>query len=168
MVGAGKQVTPAAARKRLKAAKRLKQEGLQKLLGLLGGREGQTRVVGGIVRDTLLGRIDKRMEIDLATELVPDEVMIKLVQDRVSQDDCANGFILDGFPRTLPQAEALPGTERYRQEADSYQEPVFGIEAQGSLGGSASPRCKRSTEIPSGERTKAMRPSRGGRLIVTP
>jgi NhaB family Na+:H+ antiporter len=42
------------------------------------------------------------------------------------------------------------------------------MEAQGSRGGSAPPRCSSSIEMPSGERTKAMRPSRGGRLIVTP
>ena len=40
-------------------------------------------------------------------DLVPDEVTIGLVRERLSQDDCANGFLLDGFPRTLPQAEAL-------------------------------------------------------------
>lgn len=40
-------------------------------------------------------------------KLVPDEVMINLVLDRISKDDCANGYILDGFPRTLAQAEAM-------------------------------------------------------------
>jgi len=40
-------------------------------------------------------------------ELVPDHVVIGLVQQRVKQPDCAGGFIFDGFPRTLPQAEAL-------------------------------------------------------------
>jgi len=40
-------------------------------------------------------------------ELVPDEVTIGIVQERLSQDDCKDGFLLDGFPRTLPQAEAL-------------------------------------------------------------
>ena len=40
-------------------------------------------------------------------DLVPDDVTIGLVKERLSQDDCANGFLLDGFPRTLPQAEAL-------------------------------------------------------------
>lgn len=39
--------------------------------------------------------------------LVPDEVTIGLVKERLTQDDCANGFLLDGFPRTIPQAEAL-------------------------------------------------------------
>ena len=39
--------------------------------------------------------------------LVPDELTCDLVMDRISQDDCRDGFILDGFPRTIPQAEAL-------------------------------------------------------------
>jgi adenylate kinase len=42
-----------------------------------------------------------------AGELVPDEVTIGIVRDRLSQDDCQNGFLLDGFPRTVAQAEAL-------------------------------------------------------------
>lgn len=40
-------------------------------------------------------------------ELVPDEVVIGIVKERLSEDDCKKGFILDGFPRTIPQAEAL-------------------------------------------------------------
>lgn len=39
--------------------------------------------------------------------LVPDELVVDLVVDRVNQDDCTNGYVLDGFPRTIPQAEAL-------------------------------------------------------------
>ncbi|MCI8784901.1 MAG: adenylate kinase [Dorea sp.] len=39
--------------------------------------------------------------------LVPDELVVDLVVDRVKQDDCKNGYVLDGFPRTIPQAEAL-------------------------------------------------------------
>lgn len=39
--------------------------------------------------------------------LVPDELTCDLVVDRINQADCANGFVLDGFPRTIPQAEAL-------------------------------------------------------------
>ena len=39
--------------------------------------------------------------------LVPDDVIIGLVKERISQADCANGFLFDGFPRTIPQADAL-------------------------------------------------------------
>ena len=39
--------------------------------------------------------------------LVPDELVVDLVVDRLGQEDCANGCVLDGFPRTIPQAEAL-------------------------------------------------------------
>lgn len=39
--------------------------------------------------------------------LVPDELVVDLVVDRVNQDDCRDGYVLDGFPRTIPQAEAL-------------------------------------------------------------
>ena len=39
--------------------------------------------------------------------LVPDELVVVLVVDRVKQDDCKNGYVLDGFPRTIPQAESL-------------------------------------------------------------
>ena len=42
-----------------------------------------------------------------AGKLVPDELVIGIVVERLAQDDCANGYILDGVPRTLPQAEAL-------------------------------------------------------------
>ena len=40
-------------------------------------------------------------------KLVPDAVVIEILKERISKDDCKNGFILDGFPRTVPQAEAL-------------------------------------------------------------
>ena len=42
-----------------------------------------------------------------AGKLVPDEVMIDIVRERLTMDDCKGGYILDGFPRTVPQAEAL-------------------------------------------------------------
>ena len=44
-----------------------------------------------------------------AGKLVPDDVVIGIIKDRLAEDDCKNGFILDGFPRTIPQAEALDG-----------------------------------------------------------
>lgn len=42
-----------------------------------------------------------------AGNLVPDDVVIGIIKERLAEDDCKNGFILDGFPRTIPQAEAL-------------------------------------------------------------
>jgi adenylate kinase len=49
----------------------------------------------------------KVREIMLKGQLVPDELTIRLVKERTSQDDCRNGYILDGFPRTPAQAESL-------------------------------------------------------------
>ena len=46
-------------------------------------------------------------EIMARGELVPDAVMVQLIHDRIQEADCKNGFILDGFPRTVAQAEAL-------------------------------------------------------------
>jgi adenylate kinase len=45
-----------------------------------------------------------------AGELVPDSVVVGIVEERLQKDDCASGFILDGFPRTVPQADALQET----------------------------------------------------------
>ncbi len=49
----------------------------------------------------------KAKDIMASGGLVSDELIIALVKDRISQDDCVNGFLFDGFPRTIPQAEAL-------------------------------------------------------------
>lgn len=42
-----------------------------------------------------------------AGQLMPDEIIIRMIADRIEEPDCKNGFVLDGFPRTVPQAEAL-------------------------------------------------------------
>ena len=52
--------------------------------------------------------------------LVPDELVVDLVVDRVKQDDCSNGYVLDGFPRTIPQAEALDKALAVMGEAMDY------------------------------------------------
>ena len=52
--------------------------------------------------------------------LVPDELVVDLVVDRVKQDDCSNGYVLDGFPRTIPQAEALDKALAAMGEAMDY------------------------------------------------
>lgn len=65
---------------------------------------------GNIIREALKNGTEMGLKaksfID-AGQLVPDEVVIGIIKDRLAQNDCANGFILDGFPRTIPQAEAL-------------------------------------------------------------
>lgn len=65
---------------------------------------------GNIIRAALkngteMGKVAKSY-ID-AGELVPDDVVIGIVRERLAEKDCENGYILDGFPRTIPQAEAL-------------------------------------------------------------
>ena len=60
-----------------------------------------------IASETPLG-IEAKALIDRG-ELVPDEIIIGMVKNRIAQPDCVNGFLLDGFPRTIPQAESLLG-----------------------------------------------------------
>ena len=51
--------------------------------------------------------------------LVPDELTVKILLDRVAQEDCRNGYVLDGFPRTIPQAEVLDGAlEKLNERID--------------------------------------------------
>lgn len=50
-------------------------------------------------------------------ELVPDGVVIEMLKDRIAKDDCKDGFILDGFPRTIPQAEALAAESSVKIDA---------------------------------------------------
>lgn len=65
---------------------------------------------GNIIREALKNGTDMGLKaksyID-AGALVPDDVVIGIIKERLKEDDCKNGFILDGFPRTIPQAEAL-------------------------------------------------------------
>ena len=49
----------------------------------------------------------KAKEVMDQGQLVSDEIIIGLVKERIAQDDCAKGFLLDGFPRTIPQADAM-------------------------------------------------------------
>ena len=65
---------------------------------------------GNIIREALKNGTELGLRaksyID-SGKLVPDEVVIEIIKERLAKDDCRNGFILDGFPRTVPQAEAL-------------------------------------------------------------
>ncbi len=60
---------------------------------------------GAIKAGTELGKQAKALMDE--GKLVPDELTVALVKDRIAKPDCANGFLLDGFPRTIPQADAL-------------------------------------------------------------
>lgn len=65
---------------------------------------------GNIIREAIAKGTEAGLRARQYTDrgaLVPDEVVVKMLSDRISQSDCANGYILDGFPRTIPQAEAL-------------------------------------------------------------
>jgi adenylate kinase len=78
---------------------------------LLAERYGIPHISTG---DILRGNLNNETKLGLEAktymdkgELVPDDVLIGIIKDRLSEPDCASGFLLDGYPRTLPQAEAL-------------------------------------------------------------
>ncbi|MGN0614169.1 MAG: adenylate kinase [Porcipelethomonas sp.] len=65
---------------------------------------------GNILREAVKNGTEYGLKAKAAMEsgsLVSDDVVIGILKDRIAEDDCKNGFILDGFPRTVPQAEAL-------------------------------------------------------------
>ncbi len=65
---------------------------------------------GNIIREALKNGTEMGLKAKSymdAGQLVPDDVVIGIIKERLAQDDCKGGFILDGFPRTIPQAEAL-------------------------------------------------------------
>jgi len=63
-------------------------------------------IIRGAVKDETPMGLSAKKYMD-AGALVPDEVVIGIIKERLAKDDCQNGFILDGFPRTVPQAVAL-------------------------------------------------------------
>jgi len=84
---------------------------------------------GNIIREALKSGTEmgvKAKEYIESGKLVPDDVVIGIINDRLADADCANGFILDGFPRTIPQAEAL---DRMGIEIDRVIEIAVGDEA---------------------------------------
>ena len=65
---------------------------------------------GNIIRESLKNGTEMGLKAKSymdAGKLVPDDVVIGIIKERLAQSDCANGFILDGFPRTIAQADAL-------------------------------------------------------------
>lgn len=65
---------------------------------------------GNIIREAMKNGTEMGLKAKAAVEggkLVSDDVVIGIIRERLAQDDCRKGFILDGFPRTIPQAEAL-------------------------------------------------------------
>ncbi len=86
------------------------------LAGFMGKELGIPQISTGdifrdaIKRETELGK--KVKQIVSRGDLVPDALTVDLVKERLAQPDASRGFILDGFPRTIPQAEALEGFQR--------------------------------------------------------
>lgn len=67
---------------------------------------------GNLLRESVLGGTEIGRKAQYYIEkglLVPDEIVVDIIKDRIVKDDCKNGFVLDGFPRTLAQAKVLDG-----------------------------------------------------------
>ena len=82
------------------------------MLGAPGAGKGtQAKMItGDIFRANIKNGTELGMEAKKYMDqglLVPDELTVRILLDRVAQDDCKNGYVLDGFPRTIPQAEVL-------------------------------------------------------------
>ena len=79
--------------------------------GFLSKKYGIPKIsVGDLFRNAIKNRTElgKRIKDYVSSgELVPDEIVIELVKNRLEEPDCKDGFLLDGYPRTVPQAEAM-------------------------------------------------------------
>jgi adenylate kinase len=79
--------------------------------GFLSKKHGIPNIsVGDLFRNAIKNQTDlgKRIKSFVSSgDLVPDQIVIELVKNRVEEADCKNGFLLDGYPRTVPQAEAM-------------------------------------------------------------
>ena len=106
---------------------------------------------------------------DLRPHLVGTEQRARQRTERTTLD--CRGAQVDSAGRghrRLDDRVLAPDAVKKPAVAPAYHSPLLGIEVHGSAGASAAPFCRSSIEISSGVRTNAMRPSRGGRLIVTP
>ena len=95
-------------------------------------------------------------------EIIPDTQNDGCANQATTGLVAANGY--GAGRRNPPPCQPIPAPGGFLL----YQAPVLGMLVHGSAGASAPPACSSSIEMPSGVRMKAMRPSRGGRLIVTP
>jgi adenylate kinase len=99
---------------------------------------------GDILRAAIADGSDLGQRVQSIVEsgkLVPDDLMIDLIRDRLAQDDAQDGFILDGFPRTLAQAEALDGM---LGDIDRSLSIVFGFQLSDEI---ATERMTRRAEL---------------------
>lgn len=84
----------------------------EQIIGRLGIPQIST---GEILRRAIREKTPTGLEAQSYIEkgaLVPDDVVVRIVRERLAEPDCANGYLLDGFPRTVPQAEALSSFEQ--------------------------------------------------------
>lgn len=84
----------------------------ERIIGRLGIPQIST---GEILRRAIREKTPTGLEAQSYIEkgaLVPDDVVVRIVRERLAEADCANGYLLDGFPRTVPQAEALASFEK--------------------------------------------------------
>ncbi|MCX7031995.1 MAG: adenylate kinase [Spirochaetes bacterium] len=86
------------------------------LAGLVAKELGIPQIsTGDIFRDAIKRETELGMQVKAIVgrgDLVPDELTVSLVRERLARPDAVKGFILDGFPRTIPQAEALEGFQK--------------------------------------------------------
>jgi adenylate kinase len=89
---------------------------------------------GEILRDAIANETELGLRVKPIVEsgqLVPDDLMIELIRERLHEDDAQDGFILDGFPRTLPQAQAL---DEMLADIGRELSIVFGFQLEDQIG----------------------------------
>ena len=107
-------------------------------------------------------------EIDLLRGADPPDIQFQDHHQQAEQADVEGGGGDGSHGRVLVKPRDTNVLRPMRQRPSGYHAPIFGALAQGSFGACGLPFWSSSTEMPSGERMKVMRPSRGGREMVTP